>query len=352
MLSMLKWWQVWTKIQEEQTTRPGAGCGKWRERVCLEVSPMKTSGEQKHPLRTSGGATWLVHMTPPPCDPTPPWWSPSSPYSWHDQISVEPWCRVLCRILTQGLGGGSPVGLGEANTWVLTRWGAYPMSCPCEKAEEAGRWCGFCTQGAESCRHTGRCLWCVPSSPSLWLVQGKANQLVLQDFTRRERLCLASGIPSWGGGSLAWSVVPASLNGSYPLLSHPFFWALLMGWWHHLSQSGSFSGYFNLGQEGTRLSTPRSKGDETWVEGGNRSRAEELIHVTKIWENQGNKREVVRRKGGVEGKSGLVAFESLKSNVQDPDRLLPFPTHMWQFRPIFIAWVRHNGSALLYKNSQ
>lgn len=62
--------------------------------------------------------------------------------------------------------------------------------------------------------------------------------------------------------------------------------------------------------------------------GGNRSHAEELIHVRKIWENEGNKREVVRRKGEVEGKNGLVAFESLKSNVQDPERLLPFPTHM------------------------
>lgn len=50
--------------------------------------------------------------------------------------------------------------------------------------------------------------------------------------------------------------------------------------------------------------------------------------MRKIWEHEGNKREVVRRKGGVEGKSGLVAFESLKTNVQDPERPLPFPIYM------------------------
>ena len=38
------------------------------------------------------------------------------------------------------------------------------------------------------------------------------------------------------------------------------------------------------------------------MEGGNRSRAEELICVRKIWEDEASKREVVRRKGGMEGK--------------------------------------------------
>lgn len=51
---------------------------------------------------------------------------------------MEPWCRVLCRILTQGLGGGSPVGSGEANTWVLTRSGAYPVSCPVKRPQRQG----------------------------------------------------------------------------------------------------------------------------------------------------------------------------------------------------------------------
>lgn len=39
------------------------------------------------------------------------------------------------------------------------------------------------------------------------------------------------------------------------------------------------------------------------MEGGNRSCAEELIYVKKIWEDEASKREVVRRKGGMEGKT-------------------------------------------------
>lgn len=78
--------------------------------MCVEVSPMKTSGCSTH-CEHLGDTTWLFYMTPLPCDPTTPRWSPSSPYSWCDQISVELWCRAC--VLTQSRGGGSPVSWGK-----------------------------------------------------------------------------------------------------------------------------------------------------------------------------------------------------------------------------------------------
>lgn len=94
-------------------------CGKRRERV-FGSFPMKTSGWGHPVVDIEGDATWLVYMTP--LFPVTPQLLSEGHHLHILGVIRSLWNPgVGARVLTQSLGGGSPVELGEANTWVLTR---------------------------------------------------------------------------------------------------------------------------------------------------------------------------------------------------------------------------------------